>query len=180
MLLIAKSLDELRFEELAALYRYDLEVAGCEDGMCELDDDWFLEKRSQFRTYLSARFFSQPDCLPDIRPFYAIWEEDGRYVSAVRVNVYEQGLLLEALQTGEAWRKQGYATALLNAVLEYLVQRGGFPVYAHVRNYKAYVHKMLERAGFRKILDYAVRKDPCEWPPYYYRETGFFTYHKHL
>ena len=60
MLLIAKSLDELRFEELAALYRYDLEVAGCEDGMCELDDDWFLEKRSQFRTYLSARFFPSP------------------------------------------------------------------------------------------------------------------------
>lgn len=180
MLLIAKSLDELRFEELAALYRYDLEVEGFEDGMCELDDDWFLEKRSQFRIYLSARFFSKPDCRPGIRPFYAIWEEEGRYVSAVRVNVYEQGLQLEALQTGEAWRRQGYATALVNAVLEYLAQRGSFPIYAHARDYMTYVHNMLERAGFHEILDYAVRKDPCEWPPYYYRETGFFTYQKQL
>lgn len=176
MLKIAEHLDELRFDELAELYHDDLEVEGVDDRDLEPGDDWFAGMKAEFGVYLSARFFSRSERLNNVRSFYAIWEAEGKYVSAVRVHVYEQGLLLEALQTREDARGKGYAAALLGAVLAYLVQRGQFKVYAHVRDWKTQAARLLETYGFRRILDYAVRKDPYEWPPYYYRESGYLTY----
>lgn len=176
MLRIAEHLEELRFDELAELYHYDLEVEDVDDRDLEPGEEWLACIKAEFGVYLSARFFSRSERLNNVRSFYALWEVEGKYVSAVRVHVYEQGLLLQALQTREDARGKGYAAALLEAVLAYLAQRGHFKVYAHVRDWKTQVTKLLEAHGFRRILDYAVRKDPCEWPPYYYREDGYLTY----
>lgn len=175
MLKIAEHLDELRFDELAEVYHYDLEVEGVDDRDF-LPEEWLSCMKAEFWGFLSARFFSREERFGNVRPFYAIWEVGGQYVSAVRVRVYEQGFLLEALQTREDARGKGYASALLEAVTAYLAQWGHFQVYAHVRDWKTQVRNLLEARGFRKIQDYAVRKDPCEWPPYYYRENGYLTY----
>lgn len=64
--------------------------------------------------YLKQDFFAKPG----VR--YWVWEEGGAYISALRLEPMEQGLLLEALETEPSHRCRGYARALLAAVLREL------------------------------------------------------------
>ena len=77
----------------------------------------------KFRDYLEDDFF------PRENAFCALWMEDGQYVSALRLKPWEDGLLLEALETRPDQRKRGCAVKLINAVLREISSQ---KVYAHV------------------------------------------------
>lgn len=103
-----------------------------------------------FYQYLREVFFPVPGAV------YCIWQEENAYVSALRLEPYRDGLLLEALETAPGERRRGYAEALIRAVLERFAPT---KIYSHVgkRNYPSL--KTHEKCGFRRALDYAVYVD---------------------
>ena len=84
--------------------------------------------------------------------FYAIWEQDGSYVSAVRFEPYRDGMLLEALETKPAERKRGYAKQLVTAVLDQMHGK----IYSHVDKHNHPSLAVHKDCGFEIILDHAV------------------------
>lgn len=106
-----------------------------------------------FYQYLRKCFFPAPGAR------YAVWVENGMYVSALRLEPYQDGLLLEALETKPEKRHNGYAKALIRAVLQQLKAQGGTPVYSHVSKRNIASIRTHESCGFRRILDYAVYAD---------------------
>lgn len=93
----------------------------------------------KFRDYLEDDFF------PRENAFCALWMEDGQYVSALRLKPWEDGLLLEALETRPDQRKRGCAVKLINAVLREISSQ---KVYAHVSKSNAASLRTLQKCGF--------------------------------
>ena len=103
-----------------------------------------------FRQYLWEDFFQTPGA------FYALWEKESRYVSALRLEPYRDGLLLEALSTHPAQRRKGYATELIKAVQALL---RGKRIYSHVAKKNAASQAVHKKCGFRVVADYAAYID---------------------
>jgi len=149
MLIIANSLRQLRFGELMEVYT---------DSNSEKALDWpdlpwgfALQLAEQdFRQYLQAVFFPTPGAL------CALWEVEGKYVSALRLEPYKDGLLLEALETVPDQRKKGYAAALIQDVQRYLIRQGSVKLYSHVNKRNTASLKTHEKCGFFRISDHAV------------------------
>ena len=151
MLKIAKKLSELSFGNLMDVY---------EEGNLENARDLWPEESVQrqlalaeqeFHNYLSQVFFRTPGA------FYALWEVQGRYVSALRIEPYEDGWLLEALETAPSRRRRGYAWELIQAVLAHMVGMG--KIYSHVSKRNIPSLGVHQSCGFKKILDHAVYAD---------------------
>lgn len=149
MLVIAKSFRELRFSELMQVYEQsNLEAA---EERKTLPPMFALQLAEQdFRQYLQEVFFRTPSA------FCCIWEEKGRYVSALRLEPYRDGLLLAALETAPTFRKQGYASALIRAVQQHLAACGSVKIYSHVNKQNTASVCTHEKCGFRVISDRAV------------------------
>ena len=149
MLIIANSLRQLDFGQLMALY---------EEGNRENGEDLYpdipagqqlLRAEQDFYDYLRSGFFTQPgDC-------YCLWIENGIYVSALRLEPYQDGLLLEALETHPQHRGRGFAKKLIRAVLDGVDER----VYSHISPRNGPSLAVHRACGFRKILDHAVYAD---------------------
>ena len=149
MLTLATSLCQIRLNELMEVYA---------DSNREKATDWpnlpplfALEVAEQdHRQYLREVFFQTPGAI------LAVWEENGQYVSALRLEPYKDGLLLEGLETAPLHRKMGYAGSLIHAVQENLGRQGPVKLYSHVSKRNTASFKTHEVCGFRQILDYAV------------------------
>lgn len=102
-----------------------------------------------FRDYLETGFFAQKNAR------YCIWELAGTYVAALRLEPYQDGLLIEALETKPGCRKQGYACALIEAVKEAVPDR----LYAHISKRNTASLRTHEKCGFRRISERAVYSD---------------------
>ena len=116
-------LRELDFERLMLVYR----EGNRENGWVQYPnlpaDRALLQAEADFRMYLQEDFFLHKGAC------YCIWEENGLYLSALRLEPWQDGLLLEALETHPDFRKQGYAKRLILAVQSELK---GKRVYSHV------------------------------------------------
>ena len=145
MLLIMKRLEELDFSALMDIY-----IEGNLEKAEEYGDGGFLRAEREFYDYLREDFFRQRNA------FYAVWTEKGKYVSALRLEPYGDGWLLEALETAPDHRKKGYAKALMGAVLEYM---GQAVVYSHVSRRNEASLKTHYACGFCKHLDHVVYLD---------------------
>ncbi len=150
MLTIASKLQELSFGKLMEVYS---------EGNLENAQEFWPEEpegrqmalaEQEFYNYLQQVFFKTPGAR------YLIWEEAGRYVSALRFEPYRDGLLLEALETAPVQRRRGYAAQLMRAALETV---GEAKVYSHVGKRNTASLRTHEACGFRRILDYAVYAD---------------------
>ena len=145
MLLIAKRLEELNFSALMDIY-----IEGNLEKAEEYGDGGLLRAEREFYDYLREDFFRQQGA------FYAVWTEQGRYVSALRLEPYKDGWLLEALETAPDYRKKGYAKALMIAVLEYMNQS---IIYSHVSKRNEAFLRTHYACGFQKHLDHVVYLD---------------------
>lgn len=149
MLIIATSFRQLRFSELMKVYA---------DSNREKATDWpdlprgfALQLAEQdHRQYLQEVFFQTPGAV------CAVWEEEGKYVSALRLEPYEDGLLLEGLETAPDCRNKGYALTLLRAVQRHLSAQGDVKLYSHIHKRNTASLKTHEKCGFRQISDHAV------------------------
>lgn len=145
MLLIAKRLEELNFSALMDIY-----IEGNLEKAEEYGDGGLLRAEREFYDYLREDFFRQQGA------FYAVWTEQRSYVSALRLEPYKDGWLLEALETAPDDRKKGYAKRLMGEVLEYM---GQAVVYSHVSRRNEASLRTHYACGFRKHLDHVVYLD---------------------
>ena len=153
MLKIINSMKHLRFSELMQVYHETNICNGKEfyPNLCESEQ--IRNAENDFYQYLQSVFFRQEDS------YYAVWEEDGCYLSALRIEPYFDGLLLCGLETLPTGRRKGYASALVAAVLTYLQLQGSGKIYSHIskRNLPSLaVHK---KCCFQVIKDHAVYSD---------------------
>ena len=147
MMIIVDTLDQLRFGHLMAVYEESNTENGAEFYPKLPAGQQILEAEQDFYHYLHNGFFNRPG------DRYCIWEEDGIYVSALRLQRYQDGLLLEALETHPDHRGKGFAKALIRAALE---TAECDKVYVHINPRNAPSIAAHTKSGFRKILDYSV------------------------
>jgi len=145
MLLIAKRLAELDFPALMDIY-----IEGNREKADEYGDGGLLQAEREFYDYLREDFFRQRDA------FYAVWVEQGKYVSAFRLEPYKDGWLLEALETAPDHRKRGCAKALMGSVLGMM---GQSVIYSHVSKRNEASLRTHYACGFVKHLDHVVYLD---------------------
>ena len=151
MLYLARSLSQLHFGSLMTVYADANRENGRESWPEEPEMRQIQLAEADFYRYLSQVFFKTPGA------FYAVWEENGRYVSALRLEPYRDGLLLEALETDPEQRRRGYAAALIQAVQTYLGESG--KLYSHVDKRNLPSLKTHEKCGFCRIADFAAYVD---------------------
>ena len=150
MLILAKKMHQLSFSALMAVYEEGNRENGAEFWP-ELDASRQLLRAEQdFYQYLREVFF------PTDGAVYCIWEERGSYVSALRLEPYRDGVLLEALETAPEQRRRGYAARLIRAVQE------AYPdakIYSHVHKRNTPSLEIHEKCGFARISETAVQID---------------------
>ena len=145
MLLLATKLHQLSFSALMAVYEDGNRENGALTHPHLPKPQQLLQAEQSFYQYLSECFFSTDGAV------YAIWEENGRYLSALRLEPYEDGLLLAALETLPSHRRKGYGEMLIRAVQAQFPQK----IYSHVRKRNAPSLAIHQKCGFSQILDYA-------------------------
>lgn len=148
MLLIARKMSELDFPRLMAVYE-EGNRENAEDLHPNLPEgQGILQAEQDFYQYLLHDFFETNGA------YYAVWQENGIYLSALRMEPYKDGCLLEALETHPQYRRQGFAEKLIRAVMPM-----GKKIYSHVekRNKASLcVHK---KCGFCIVSDQATYVD---------------------
>ena len=131
MLIVARNVSDLKVCTLAEVY--------------ELDS---LQEGQDFYGFLCEDFFPEGIC--------CVWEEKGRYVAALRLQRWQDGYLLEGLQTHPDHRGRGYAKQLILESLEALKPE---KVYSHIRRDNAPSIAVHISCGFRKLHDHATYLD---------------------
>lgn len=146
MLLIADSFRQLDFAKLMEVYAQGNGENGAEKYPELSAGEQLLQAEQDFYQYLRQGFFLQPG------DRYCIWQEDGRYISALRLQSYRDGLLLEALETRPDCRRQGYGEGLIRAVQGLI---GDKKLYSHISHRNAASQAIHQKCGFVKISDMA-------------------------
>lgn len=153
MLKIARSFAQLIFSELMNVYVEGNILNGREFFPKESAQQQLCNAEQDFYHYLKSVFFRQSDS------WYAIWEAQGRYVSALRLEPYSDGYLLCALETAPDVRQRGYAKTLICAVQSYLAEQGSGVLYSHVSKRNAASLAVHKKCGFQIVMDHAVYSD---------------------
>lgn len=149
-LIVAKSMRDLFFGKLMDVYAEGNQENGRDLWPDEPEGRQIALAEQEFYQYLQQVFFRTKDAR------YLILEEDNRYISALRLEPYQDGLLLEALETAPAYRQKGYGAHLMQAAIETV---GTTKVYSHVAKRNTASLRTHEKCGFVKILDHAVYAD---------------------
>lgn len=150
MLLTVTTLVELDFSALMQVYAEGNAENGQELYPHLPAGQQILSAEQDFYSFLREVFFRTPNAV------YKIWVENGRYVSALRLEPYRDGLLLEALETAPTHRRQGYAKQLLRETLNQMEQ---YTVYSHVSKKNEASLRTHLACGFQRIGEYAVYAD---------------------
>lgn len=150
MLKLVKTRKELPLPQLMALYEESNRRIGAQRYSREPEPRQLQLAEEDFRQYLAQVFFSTPGAM------YALWLVEGNPVSALRLEPYRDGMLLEGLETAPDHRCRGCASRL---VAEVQALPGVERVYSHVdkRNHPSRI--VHERCGFRVVADYAAYID---------------------
>lgn len=150
MLKIITSMKELNFSALMEVYIEGNQKDG-KDNWPDSPSGLQLQLAEQAaHQYLRECFFTTPGAV------YYVWTEGERYISALRLEPYRDGFLLEALETAPAMRQQGYAVRLIRAVL---AERSGEKIYSHIHKRNTASIAAHESCGFHRVRDMAVYAD---------------------
>lgn len=149
MLRVARNMGKLSFGALMEVYIDANREHGALLAPEEPEARQIALSEQEFYSYLHDSFFAHSGAL------YCIWEENGKYVSALRLEPYRDGLLLEALETAPSQRRKGYAAQLIRAVQQLLAQQGSVRLYSHVSKRNEASLKTHLSCGFEIELDYA-------------------------
>lgn len=145
MLRFAHRLSQISFEELMAVYKEgNLEKAREKFSFLEPEQALMLVE-GEFEDYLRRDFFSVPGAC------YALWEE-GQLCSALRLEPYQDGFLVCALETRPELRRMGYGGKLMRGVQ---AAQGFDKLYSHVSRTNLPSQALHKSCGFRVIGDFA-------------------------
>lgn len=115
----------------------------------ENDKDKAVKRvESNFCEYLKNVFYKREEST------YCVYEEEGEWLSALRTNMVKAGLFyLEALETSPENRMKGYASHLLNDVIDEMKKEGSFKLCDCVRKRNTASLKTHEKCGFKIVSD---------------------------
>ena len=112
-----------------------------------------MQVEQDFYQYLKQCFFTTHGA------FYAVWQQSDVYVSALRVEPFQDGMLITGLETAPEHRRCGYAVQLIGAVADILRQQGLHCIYSHVDKQNHPSLKAHLACGFDRVLEHAVYID---------------------
>ena len=98
---------------------------------------------------------------------YCLWEVEGLYKSALRLERYDDGLLLEALETAPQERRSGFAKQLILSVLIYARNNGFEKIYSHISKENQISLSLHLSCDFNIISENAVFIDNTYHSDYY-------------
>lgn len=150
MIVIAENMKQLDFSQLMDVYEQSNLLSSMELDHRYSKHERLLQVEQDQYAYYQQEFFSQRGA------FCAVWVEQGRYASALRMEPYEDGLLLSGLETAPQLRGNGYATKLLKTTLAYLRENRKLNVYSHIHRKNSASLAVHKACGFYKIADHAV------------------------
>lgn len=150
MVFFARSMRELSFSKLMEIYIEGNRENGQEFYPEEPEGRQLQLAEERFYHYLREDFF------PTAGAVYGILEENGEYISALRLEPYQDGLLLEGLETAPRHRRKGFGKKLM---LEVLAQFPGEKIYSHVGKTNTPSLMLHESCGFQPVLEYSVYID---------------------
>ena len=146
MLICCRSMAEIDFQKLMYIYR----EGNLENGRIKYPylSEIVATARAEddFYDYLCDDFFLVKDSS------YWIWDEEGNYRSALRLEPYEDGYLLEALETDPDCRRKGYARKLILSVCNALPDT---KIYSHVHKRNIASLETHRSCGFQICKDFA-------------------------
>lgn len=149
MIIVANSMRDIDFSKLTELYK-DVLDHDCRNTYQHLDRyEGRICAENDLRAYLKEVFFGYS------KGRYYINIEHGQYVSALRIEPYKDGLLLNALMTAEDYRRKGFASCLL----KYALSVEDRPIYSHIHRNNRPSVALHEKFGFIKLLDHSVFLD---------------------
>ena len=151
MLIIARSLDQLDFPALMDVYAEGNEENALEFWPEKSPVERLRLAHKSFYEYLRDGFYAQA------QGTYYIYEESGAYLSALRLESFMDGMLLEALETRPDARWKGHAKKLIKAVQELLP--AGTRVYSHVAKSNTASIASHKACGFEAAYDYGLCAD---------------------
>ena len=143
MLKICRSYRELNIQQLLEVYSQSLSEESISRFRAE----------QEYCDYLRENFFSIPNA------FYALWDLEGRYVSGLRMEPYQDGFLLYWLETEPQERGKGYGKKLVKSVIEFLFLQESSPVYVHIHKKNTISLALHHACDFVTIQDYGVLLD---------------------
>ncbi len=149
MLMAARKLSELNFGSLMEVYSEGNLENGADRWPEEPAPRQLQLAEEGFRDYLRDDFFRIPGAV------YYVWQVEGAYVSALRLEPYKDGVLLEALETRPGDRRRGYAGALIRCVQAVTPGK----IYSHVHKKNLPSLAVHEKCGFRRISEVAAYVD---------------------
>lgn len=150
MLVIIRSIRELQFTALMDIYEQSNLEAGQQQWPQEHEARQLALAEQDFFDYLKQSFFPTPGAI------YCLWKQEHQYVSALRLEPWQDGLLLTGLETAPAHRRKGYALALIRSIQQHLAQQEAVRLYCHINNRNTASIGVHEKCGFRKCSDIAV------------------------
>lgn len=150
MLYYAHALHELQFGALMEVYLEGNQENATDNYPDHSTGEGLLLAEQDFYAYLHDVFF------PTAGAFYAIWVENGRYMSALRLEPYQDGLLIEGVETAPDARRNGYARSLIEAVQR---DHSNTILYAHIHKKNAPSLALHETSGFSRICEHAMYID---------------------
>lgn len=149
MLYIAREMRQLDETKLMALYEESHRKAGAREYSMEAPDRQLLLTEADSADYLRQVFFSQPGAS------CCIWLEENQYLSALRLEPYQDGLLITALETHPLRRSQGFGKSLLQAVQATVAEESDLPLYSHIHKKNLPSQQLHRTCGFQVQLPYA-------------------------
>lgn len=149
MLLIIKCVQGLSVSQLMEVYSESNKIQGFARWPEEPEMRRVQLAEMDFYGYLRDCFFPVPGAV------CAVWVADGRYVSALRLEPFRDGMLLEALETAPDQRRKGYASLLIRQVQSWIAAQGYGKLYSHVHKENSASMGVHKACGFRLIANHA-------------------------
>lgn len=118
-----------------------------------LDSGDLFSSLQDFYEYWLQDFFSLKGAV------CAVWEENGEYVSAMRLEPYQDGFLVTGLETLPERRQQGMSGKLMSALLQRLKSDAVIKLYSHIRRKNVPSLRLHKSNGFIRYSDHAVFLD---------------------
>ncbi len=152
MLKIIKDLRDLNLSQLCDVYHESNTLQGRRQYFGEPSNLQLLQAEQDFYEYL--RLFFQDD-----RVFCAVWEAEGAYKAALRIEPYMDGCIITALETAPEARRMGYGYSLVTKTVDYLSCQNVEKIYAHIQKKNTASLRLHEKCGFTVCMDHAVYLD---------------------
>ena len=151
MLVMAKSMRTLNWDAICQIYEEGFSLRGIKAYPSLPESERILRAQEDTYHYLQDEFYATDGA------YYAFWVEEDRWICALRMRPYQEGMLLDALETAPSYRNQGFAKKLLGEVL--LQLQPGTCVYSRILRRNKHSVRVHLQCGFQKHKPYAVFLD---------------------